>query len=67
MYTLCINDKNNQTQPWWFNFLFSLGDTDVNTGLKKWGGRVEYDRSGYSDTIIFGREEDLVWFILKWT
>ena len=67
MYTLCINDKNNQTQPWWFNFLFSLGDIDVKTGLKKWGGRVDYDRNGYSDTIIFDREEDIAWFILKWT
>ena len=67
MYTLCINDKNNQTQPWWFNFLFGLGDTDVKTGLKKWGGRVDYDRNGYSDTIIFDREEDLAWFLLKWT
>jgi hypothetical protein len=45
MYTLCINDKNNQTQPWWFNFLFSLQDTDVKTGLKKWGGRIDYDRN----------------------
>ena len=67
MYTLCINDKNNQTQPWWFNFLFSLNDIDVKTGLKKWGGRVEYDRNGYSDTLIFDREEDLAWFLLKWT
>ena len=67
MYTLCINDKDNQTHPWWFNFLFSLKDTDVKTGLKKWGGRVDYDRNGYSDTIIFDREEDIAWFILKWT
>ena len=67
MYTLCINDKNNQTQPWWLNFLISLKDTDVKTGLKKWGGRIEYDRNGYSDTIIFDREEDIAWFILKWT
>ena len=48
MYTLCINDKDNQTQPWWFNFLFSLRDTDVKTGFKKWGGRIDYDRNGYS-------------------
>lgn len=47
--------------------MFSLGDTDVKTGLKKWGGRVDYDRNGYSDTIIFDREEDIAWFILKWT
>jgi len=71
MYTLCINDKNNQTQPWWFNFLFSLprdsGATDVASGLKKWGGRIVYDRNGYSNTIIFDREEDLAWFLLKWT
>ena len=63
MYTLCINDKNNQTQPWWFNFLFSLQGTDVKTGLKKWGGRIDYDRNGYSDTIIFDREEDIAWCI----
>jgi hypothetical protein len=67
MYTLCINDKNNQTQTWWFNFLFSLNNIDVKTGLKKWGGRVKYDRTGYSDTLIFDREEDLAWFLLKWT
>jgi hypothetical protein len=67
MYTLCINDKNNQTQPWWFNFLFSLGDTEIKAGLKKWGGRIEHDRHGYSDTIIFDREEDIAWFLLKWT
>ena len=67
MYTLCINDKNNQTQPWWLNFLINLNDIDVKTGLKKWGGRVDYDRNGYSDTIIFDREEDIAWFILKWT
>jgi hypothetical protein len=67
MFTLRINDKNNQTQPWWFNFLFSLGYTDVKAGLKKWGGRIEYDRTGYRDTIIFDREEDIAWFILKWT
>jgi hypothetical protein len=67
MYTLCINDKNNQTQTWWFNFLFSLDNTDVAVGLKKWGGRVVYDRHGYSDTIIFDREEDIAWFLLKWT
>ena len=67
MYTLCINDENNQTQSWWLNFLINLSDIDVKAGLKKWGGRIEYDRNGYSDTIMFDREEDLAWFILKWT
>jgi hypothetical protein len=67
MYTLCINDDNGQTQDWWINFLINLNDIDVKTGLKKWGGRIDYDRNGYSDTIIFDREEDIAWFILKWT
>ncbi len=47
--------------------MFSLNNIDVKTGLKKWGGRVKYDRTGYSDTLIFDREEDLAWFLLKWT
>jgi hypothetical protein len=71
MYTLCINDKNNQTQPWWLNFLFSLsryaGITDLSSELKKWGATIVHDRHGYSDTILFDKEEDLVWFLLKWT
>ena len=71
MYTLCINNKNNQTQPWWLNFLFSLpryaGVTDLSSELKKWGATISHDRNGYSDTIIFDREEDIAWFLLKWT
>lgn len=69
MHTLCINDQQGETQGWWFNFLFSLPPDvkDVAAHLKKWGGRIDYDRHGYSDTIIFDREEDLSWFLLKWS
>lgn len=69
-YPLCINDKNNQTQPWWLNFLFSLprhtGVTDLPAELKKWGATISHDRHGHSDTILFDKEEDLTWFLLKW-
>ena len=68
MYTLCINDNTGQTQGWWMNFLFSLTANvkDIETELKVWGATIPYDRNGYSDTIIFDKEEDLAWFLLKW-
>ncbi len=67
-YTLCINDKNNQTQQWWMNFLLSLTNDvkDIENELNVWGATIPYDRNGYSDTIIFDKEEDLIWFLLKW-
>jgi hypothetical protein len=71
MYTLCINDDNGQTQDWWMNFLLSLpsdaGHNCVTSDLKKWGATIPYDRNGYSDTIVFDKEENLAWFLLKWT
>jgi len=67
-YPLSINDKNNQTQQWWINFLLSLPDNvkDIEKELKVWGATIPYNRNGYSDTIIFDKEEDLAWFLLKW-
>jgi len=67
-YPLCINDKHNQTQGWWMNFLLSLPNDvkDIEKELKVWGATIPYDKRGYSDTIIFDREEDLAWFLLKW-
>lgn len=69
MYTLYINDKNNQIQTWWMNFLTSLPSDvkDIPKELKVWGATIPYDRNGYSDTIVFDKEENLAWFLLKWT
>lgn len=67
-YPLSINDKNNQTQKWWINFLLSLPNDikDIEKELKVWGATIPYDKNGYSDAIIFDKEEDLAWFLLKW-
>ena len=68
MHVLCINDSSGQTQKWWFNFLSSLPADikDIPKELKKWGATIPYNKNGYSDTIMFDREEDLSWFLLKW-
>ena len=68
MYTLCINDSCGYTQAWWMNFLFSLpADVkDIPKELKLWGATIPYDNHGYSDQVVFDREEDLAWFLLKW-
>ena len=67
-HNLCINDENNNTQQWWMNFLYSIPREcrDIQPYLRACGARFEYDRHGYSNTIIFDREEDLTWFLLKW-
>lgn len=67
-YSLCINDKHNQTQDWWINFLLSLPDDvkDIPKELRAWGATIAYDKHGHSDTILFDKEEDLTWFLLKW-
>ncbi len=53
------------------NFLLSLpsdaGHNCVTSDLKKYGATIPYDRNGYSDTIVFDKEENLAWFLLKWT
>jgi hypothetical protein len=68
MYNLCINGSTGQTQAWWINFLLSLSSDvkDIPKELKVWGARIVYDKHGYSDTLIFDREEDLAWFLLRW-
>jgi hypothetical protein len=50
------------------NFLLSLpADVkDIPKELKAWGATIPYDRNGYSDTIVFEKEEDLAWFLLRW-
>jgi hypothetical protein len=67
-HILCINDSQGQTQPWWINFLTSLstGVKDIPKELKEWGATIPYNTNGHSDTIIFEKEEDLAWFLLKW-
>jgi hypothetical protein len=68
MYTLCINDSTGRTQGWWINFLVSLPSDvkDVAKELKSWKASITYNTYGYGDTIVFDREEDLFWFLLRW-
>lgn len=67
-YTLGINDSRGKTQKWWIDFLSSLPHDvkDIPKELAKWGGRLDFDRYGHTGTIIFDKEEDLTWFLLKW-
>lgn len=67
-HILCIYDSSGQIQPWWINFLTSLpmGVKDIPKELKEWAATIPYNTNGHSDTIIFDKEEDLAWFLLKW-
>lgn len=71
IYNLCINDKSNQTQTWWMNFLLGMPSTagveDIAYSLKQWGARVDYNAAGYSDVVTFDREEDMTMFLLRWS
>ena len=68
MHNLCINDSFGQTQKWWINFLISMPHEvkDIRKELNKWGARIDFDRHGHGDTITFDKEENLVWFLLRW-
>lgn len=73
MHILKINDEKGQSQPWWFNFLYSLrsdtinNEVDLAAEFAKWGAKLEDSDQAYCDKIIFQNEEDLTWFLLKWS
>lgn len=74
MHKLCINDEHGQSHKWWFNFMCSLdtGDDpgriyDLNVEFGKWGARLDDSNAAYCDTIIFENEEDMTWFLLRWS
>jgi hypothetical protein len=75
MHVLKINDEKGQTQPWWFNFLYSLrsdtinnvNEVDLAAEFAKWGARLDTAEQIFNDRIIFEAEEDLTWFLLKWS
>ncbi len=71
MYYLKLTNEHNQIQVWWFNFCYNLTastiNNDINTALKKWGARVDYNSHGYSDTVAFESEEAMAWFLLRWS
>lgn len=78
MHRLRINDHTGQSQVWWFNFLSSLrADTisreiDLAAEFRRWGAELG---SGHSevlagtvyDSIVFARESDLTYFLLRWS
>lgn len=70
-YILPIN-VNGQTQPWWFNFLYSLSATtilnDLESEFAKWNAKIILDPSTQTgDTIEFETEKDMSWFVLRWS
>lgn len=75
MHILKINDEKGQSQPWWFNFLYNLrsdtinnvNEVDLAAEFAKWGAKLEDSDQAYCDKIIFQNEEDLTWFLLKWS
>ena len=75
MHILKINDEKGQSQPWWFNFLYNLRSDTINNvnevelaaEFAKWGAKLDDSAQAYCDSIIFQNEEDLTWFLLKWS
>ncbi len=72
MQVLTINDENNQTRQWWINFLLGTECEhrvfDLEKEFNKWGAKfVSAECVGMHDAIAFENEEDMTWFLLKWS
>lgn len=78
MHVLKINDESGQSQRWWFNFLYHLRSDTINNEydlaaeFARWGARLGTGRSevldgDVCDCVVFDRESDLTFFLLRWS
>lgn len=74
MYVLKLNDETGQTQKWWTNFLLGAEPTiaidplfDIEAEFAKWGAEIVCGTTPYADSISFENEQDMIWFLLKWS
>lgn len=60
-----IYDEVVTPPVWWDNFLEEHSD-DINGTLKLYGGTLEFE-NGHERWIVFERECDYTWFVLRWS
>ena len=69
-YELKINDSTGRTQKWWINFLVETHCgakiTDIEHALKEHRAKAIL-HNDQGDSIGFENEEDMTWFLLRFS